>query len=86
MSGQLNVFDCYLVTGSIGGSKLGVYWANIPYFGGITSRCVTFSDQYPLPHVGSFGCLNWVGGGSKGGELGQGGKGEGQNLGGQPAY
>ena len=42
-----------------------MYWQNIPYFGGIISRCVTCSDQYTLPNTGSFNCLNWLGGGTE---------------------
>ena len=46
----------------LGRGLLSVYWANIPYFGGIISRYMTCSDQYPLPHAGTLNCCNWVGG------------------------
>ena len=57
-----------------------MYWANIPYFGGVISRCVTCSGHCPLPQVGTFNCLNWLGAGGKGGGLsgGMGSKGGGK--------
>ena len=42
-----------------------MYWQNIPYFGGVISRCVTCSVHYPLPNAGAFNCLNWLGGGTE---------------------
>ena len=42
-----------------------MYWQNIPYFGGVKSRCVTCSVHYPLPNAGFFNCLNWLGGGTE---------------------
>ena len=40
-------------------------WANKSYIRGIISRCLTCNDQCPLPHAGSFNCLNWLGGGTE---------------------
>ena len=42
-----------------------MYWANKPHFGGIISRCLTSNNHCPLPHAGSFNCLNWLGGGTE---------------------
>ena len=68
--------------------KISVYWANIPYSGGIISRYLTCNDHCPLPHAGSFNCLNWLGGGTERevrgedcqGGRGQGGKGKGKGA------
>ena len=40
-------------------------WANKSYIGGIISRCLTCNDHCPLPHAGSFNCLDWLGGGTE---------------------
>ena len=65
-----------------------MYWANIPYSGGIISRYLSCNDHCPLPHAGSFICLNWLGGGTERevrgegllGGRGQGGKGKGKGA------
>ena len=63
-----------------------MYWANIPYSGGIISRYLTCNDHCPLPHSKSFSRLNWLGGGKEcevrgGGLLGGDGEGGGKGKG-----